>query len=161
MRQNNDFYALTLYDNNEEKLKHVWFDVELRVVESPGKNSIVTVTNIWKVKAMVDTGATISAITSRMITRMGLKPSYEDKFSYAKGNDVSKIYIFDVIFPGGKVFKNIEALEIDEDGHGDFLIGMNIISQGDIALTSVGGKSAFSFRVPPAEKYIDFEKDDE
>jgi hypothetical protein len=34
---------------------------------------------------------------------------------------------------------------------------MNIISQGDMAITSVNGKMAFSFRCPPAEKYIDFE----
>jgi predicted aspartyl protease len=105
---------------------------------------------------MVDTGATISGITRKMADRMGLKSQGNDVFTSATGTGESPIYVFDVIFPGKKIFENIRAVEIDSDGHSDFLIGMNIIGQGDMAFTSVNGYSCFSFRCPPAEKYIDF-----
>jgi predicted aspartyl protease len=152
---------VSLYDNNEEKLQHIWFNVQLLVKQAPETNGNITVnvSNTWTVRAMVDTGATISGITSRMIDQMGLNPQREDEFTSANGNGLSPIYVFDVVFPGGKVFENIEAVEICGDGHSDFLIGMNILSQGDMAITSVNGKSAFSFRCPPAGKYIDFEEE--
>ena len=50
-------------------------------------------------------------------------------------------------------------LEISDDHNYDFLIGMNILSLGDMALTRVDGIAAFSFRVPPAGRYIEFEKE--
>jgi len=158
MEKTNDFYAITLFDN-EGTLKHIFFNIQLRIKYPPkvtGNITINTVNN-WTVNAMVDTGATISGITSRMIAKMGLKSIKEEDFTHAKGNSISPIYVFDVVFPKEKVFENIEAVEISDDHNFDFLIGMNIISQGDMALTSVNGKAAFSFRTPPAEKYIDFE----
>jgi len=38
----------------------------------------------------------------------------------------------------------------------DFIIGMNILRMGDMALTNAKGSSVFSFRIPPAETQIDF-----
>ena len=40
----------------------------------------------------------------------------------------------------------------------DVLIGMDIISLGDFAITNVGGKTTFSFRFPSIAE-IDFVKD--
>ena len=154
----NDYYAITLFDN-EGKLKHVFIDIKIRVKYPPKDidNVTINVTNYQTVGAMVDTGATICAISSRMVKIMKLKSYKEQKFHYAKGSNISPIYVFDVIFPKDKLFKNIDAVEIDDSHDCDFLIGMNILSQGDMALTWVDGKMAFSFRTPPAEKYIDFE----
>jgi SEC-C motif len=39
----------------------------------------------------------------------------------------------------------------------DVLIGMDIISQGDFAVTNFGGNTRFSFRVPSLEE-LDFNK---
>jgi predicted aspartyl protease len=158
MGKNNDCYALTLFDN-EGTLKHIVFDIHLSITYPSRITGNVTINTInnWKVTAMIDTGATISGITSRMVKRMGLNSHGEYSFIHAKGKGTSPVYFFDVVFPKNKVFENIEAIEINDEHNVDFVIGMNIISQGDMALTSVNGKSAFSFRVPPAEKYIDFE----
>jgi len=38
----------------------------------------------------------------------------------------------------------------------DFIIGMNILRMGDMALTNANNKTVFSFRVPPAEAHINF-----
>ena len=161
MEKTNDYYAITLFDN-EGTLKHVIFDIQLRIKYPLSFSGNVTVNtiNYWTVAAVVDTGATISCITSRMVNRMGLSSCGEFDFTHAKGKGVSPVYICDVVFPKNKLIEDVEVSEISDEHNFDFLIGMNIISMGDMALTSVNGKTAFSFRIPPAEKYIDFELDD-
>ncbi len=37
----------------------------------------------------------------------------------------------------------------------DVLIGMDIITQGDVAITNLGGNTVFSFRIP-SQKQVDF-----
>jgi len=154
MEKTDDYYALTLFDN-EGTLKHVIFDIKLRLKKLPSVSGNVTINiiNNWTVTGIVDTGATICGITKRM----GLNSCGEYDFISATGNNTAPVYIFDVVFPKDKVIEQVEAVEISDDHAFDFLIGMNIISMGDMALTSVNGKAAFSFRMPPAEKYIDFE----
>ena len=48
-----------------------------------------------------------------------------------------------------------ECAELSADHATGFLIGMNIISQGDFAITNFEGKTTMSFRVPSLQK-IDF-----
>jgi len=149
-------YAITLVYENPE-LKHVYFDIQIKVKYPPKEidDTTVEVTSYQKVNAMVDTGSTICAISKQLVKSMKLKPYGEKKFTYAKGSDESPYYVFDVVFPKGKLFEDIEAVEID-DSDCDFLIGMNILQQGDMAISWKNEKMVFSFRVPPADKYIDF-----
>jgi len=158
--KNKDYYAITLFDN-DGNLKHVILDVQLRVKHPPcfSGNPTVNTINICKVGAIVDTGATVCAITKRKARELGLIPTGEYPFTSTGGRGLFAMYVLDVIFPKGKVFENIEVSEMSDDEECDFLIGMNIISQGDMALTRVDGIAAFSFRVPPAGKYIEFEKE--
>jgi len=88
--------------------------------------------------------------------RMGLIPHGETTISHAMGKTKTPTYLFDVVFPFEKEFENIEVVEIGNSDDCDFLIGMNILKQGDMAFTSVDGKMCFSFICPPREKYIDF-----
>jgi predicted aspartyl protease len=147
MGEANDPYALTLYDK-DDKYKHIYFRVRLCTKNNP---------HGFDVLAMVDTGATISGITKRMIEEMGLESGINDDFLAANGKHTSPIYIFDVIFPRDKLLKNIEAVQISDEHNCDFLIGMNILRRGDTAITYASGKMMFSFRMPPAEKHIDYE----
>jgi hypothetical protein len=38
----------------------------------------------------------------------------------------------------------------------DFIIGMNILRQGDMAITNANNETIFSFRIPPGIQHIDF-----
>lgn len=153
-----DLYALTVKNDNEE-LKHIYFKVKLQLKKLPETCGKFTwhLSENWEAWAMVDTGATVSCITGRMVERMGLESQGEADFIHAKGKAKSRLYVFDVIFPGDKEFANIEAAELSDEHNCDFLIGMDILSQGDMAFTSANGKMAFSFISPPRERYIDFE----
>ena len=160
MGKADDYYAITLFDN-EGILNHIIFDIQLRVKRLPiitGNVTINTINN-WAVAAVVDTGATISGVTNRMLTRMGIPSCGEYSFTHAVGKSKSPLYVFDVVFPKEKIIENVEASVISDDHEFDFLMGMNILKLGDMAFTSVSGKYAFSFRIPPAERYIDFEQD--
>jgi predicted aspartyl protease len=159
MGKTDDFYAITL-TCKDGKFEHILFDIQLRnhVTHEQHGNVTLNIINYQKVDAVLDTGATISCITSRAAKRIGLVPIREDSFTHAKGKAPSLIYSVDVVFPKGKIFEGIEVAEISDDQRIDFLIGMNIIGLGDLALTSANGESAFSFRIPPAGRIIDFEK---
>jgi predicted aspartyl protease len=153
-----DVYALTIKNDNE-KQKHIFFKVMLQLKKLPETCGNYTwhLSESWEAWAMVDTGATVSAVTGRMVERMGLESQGDTEITHAMGKAKSRLYVFDVIFPGDKEFENIEAVELSDDHNCDFLIGMDILSQGDTAITSVNGKLAFSFLSPPRERYIDFE----
>jgi hypothetical protein len=50
--------------------------------------------------------------------------------------------------------------EIIPSGAFDMIIGMNIISRGDFALSNSEGKTIMSFRIPSSNVPIDFSGDD-
>jgi len=55
------------------------------------------------------------------------------------------------------IFRDVRVTEaVFADGI-DVLVGMDIINQGDFAVTNKGQSTVMSFRVPPG-KHIDFNK---
>ncbi len=107
-----------------------------------------TVTAIW------DTGAEISAISNRIVNELGLKPVNMARNITAAGEITVYIYAVNIFLPNGINFLMVPVTGNDL-GDADMLIGMDIISQGDFAVTNPGGKTTFSFRFPPIER-IDF-----
>ncbi len=60
--------------------------------------------------------------------------------------------------PNHFVFEELEVVEfayVDEDDC-DLIIGMDIMTQGDLAITNFEGKTVFSFRIPALHR-VDFE----
>ena len=45
-----------------------------------------------------------------------------------------------------------ECTELSADGSVDFLIGMNVINQGDFTITNFKEKTTTSFRIPSKQK---------
>ena len=60
--------------------------------------------------------------------------------------------------PNGVGFSGIRVT-LGELGDADMLIGMDIINQGDFAVTNSNGKTKFSFRIP-SQADIDFVAED-
>jgi len=144
-----DYYVLTSFE--EENLDNLYVNIQLNTskpAEYCGDRAMyVNITN--NVLALIDTGASICGISKRTVESMKLKPYREIDIRTATGIYKHHTYLFDVIFPNDKMFENIEAVEIrNPDGFypsSDFVIGMNILRQGDMAFTSVNGKMCFSF----------------
>lgn len=106
-----------------------------------------------------DTGATNTVITSKVATELGLKPSGKVKVRGVGPAGVtqehdSNTYLVNIFLPNNVGLAGVRVSENAVDGC-DVLIGMDVITTGDLAITNHNGKTTFSFRVPPCEE-IDF-----
>lgn len=116
--------------------------------------------------ALWDTGATMSGITKELARELGLEPFSMTSISTAGGlvSDVPVYRINFILssntnaeFPAGVVFEiendvkffNVHITELPDNIGFDFLVGMDIITQGDFSITNKDRNSCISFRIPP------------
>lgn len=107
-------------------------------------------------KAIWDTGATNSAITSNVIDQCGLKATGMTVVDTAQGTTTTETFLVGIVLPNKVVFPEVRVSKGVLRGP-DVLIGMDIIGAGDFAVTNKDGKTVFSFRMPSTE-CIDFVK---
>lgn len=107
-------------------------------------------------KALWDTGATKSSISSKIASDLGLQSYKFAKVHHAKGQDMTNVYKVNLILPNHIGFSCISVLEGNLFGF-DILIGMDIITQGDFVITNRDNKTVCSFQIPSTHKY-DFVK---
>jgi hypothetical protein len=114
---------------------------------------VQTYTAIW------DTGATNTVITSKVVAELGLKPSGKVKVrgvgpaGTSQEHD-SNTYLINILLPNNVNIVGVRVSENAVDGC-DVLIGMDVITTGDLAITNHNSKTTFSFRAPACEE-IDF-----
>ena len=105
--------------------------------------------------ALWDTGATAMVISPKIVAALGLMPSGVARVHYADGTakDVPR-FVVNIRLPNNWTFQGWPATLGNPAGT-DVLIGMDIISRGDFAVTNGNGRTTFSFRMP-AQADIDF-----
>ena len=132
----------------------------LRVLSTPVEFSLPAIT-ISKIKfqGIWDTGATSTVITQRVVDALGLKPIGIALVHTASEQNVrTPVFLVDVHLYDGKVcVKDVRVTLGNISDGSDCLIGMDIISLGDFAITNVNGSTTFSFRIPSVQE-IDFVK---
>ncbi len=109
-----------------------------------------------KLKALIDTGANGTCISHRLALACHLEPVSIMKIISAQGESVVPVYKADLKLPTGTSFSNILVTEVAGSENFDAIIGMDILSQGDIALTSDKDGLVFSMRFPSKKEPIDF-----
>jgi hypothetical protein len=108
------------------------------------------------VRAMWDTGSKLTCVSTKIARYLDLKKVDSLELTSIHGSDISNVYLVDIILPDGITIANVTAAEIDSGEEFEILIGMNIISLGDFAITNNNGETVFSFRLPTANLPIDF-----
>lgn len=100
-----------------------------------------------------DTGATISAITKRVATDLGLPTEALIPIQHAGGVsvDVPQHYV-NLHLPNNVVMVGRPVAQLPLTNY-DVLVGMDIISQGDFAVSNLDGKTTFTFRIPSVEEF--------
>lgn len=104
-----------------------------------------------------DTGASGSMITKRIAKELGLIPTGMQQSFHAQGFSFVNTYLVNVTLLNGIQVFNLKVGEGDLPAGIDMLIGMDIISLGDFALTHKNNGTVFSFQIPSTHEY-DFVK---
>jgi len=113
---------------------------------------------IKKIKAILDTGATGSVITKDIVRNLDLKPSSILSKVYHVGGISENVNVYSVSFylPNTVRIKYTKVTECDGlIGSFDALIGMDIITLGDLAITNHDGRTMVSYQYPSLNQ-IDF-----
>jgi len=108
------------------------------------------------VLALIDTGATNSSVSDKLAVSIGLKEIEQCRVDAAGGSHISNVFSIDIFLRNMVSFTNIRSTEFVDNGMFDIIIGMDIITQGDLAITNYNQRTVVSFRVPPDNKHIDF-----
>lgn len=100
-----------------------------------------------------DTGATISAITKRVATDLGLSTEALIPIQHAGGIsvDVPQHYV-NLQLPNNVVMVGRAVAQLPLRNY-DVIVGMDIISQGDFAISNFDGKTTFTFRMPSVREF--------
>lgn len=112
-----------------------------------------------QVQALWDTGATRSVITEATATALQLPVVGIRTVNHAGGTSQAKCYVVSVGLPNQV---GVAALEVTEfpDMAGQFgaIIGMDVITMGDLSISNVNNQTWMTFRIPSVEA-VDFVKD--
>jgi predicted aspartyl protease len=157
MPKNPDYRAFTIqYPGIMRELpievgirKHSKFEEESKMVRFP---------NFSSVRAIIDTGATGSVVTTALSKELGLIPISKRRVIGINGEKTCNVYLVDLFLPNYIPFTALEVTEGELAGDYRALIGMDILGHGDLALTSKDGKMKLSFAYP-STKDIDFVRD--
>ncbi|MCQ2605035.1 MAG: retroviral-like aspartic protease family protein [Bacteroidales bacterium] len=121
------------------------------MVSSINSPSLINLRALW------DTGANASVISKKVVQQLDLKPTGFARIIHANGQSIVKTYIINLYLPNKLIYKSLFVTEGDFDDT-DVLIGMDVISSGDFALSCKNGDTTFSFQYP-SRYLIDFVRD--
>ena len=109
-------------------------------------------------RALIDTGANRSCMSRRLVSVCNIAPISYMSVRSAQGISEANVYSVDFTLPSRIQFRNVPVMEFSGGSDFDVIIGMDIHSKGDIAITNAENQMLFSMRIPSADKHIDFTK---
>jgi len=108
--------------------------------------------NFIPAKAQWDTGATGTCISKQIVEKLGLKPTGMINVQTPSGIGTMNKYMVNLILNNEVRIMNLVVMDSEIGNQGiDILIGMDIISIGDFAVSNFDNKTQFSFRIPSQE----------
>lgn len=110
------------------------------------------------VKAQWDTGATGTCISKELANKLKLIPTGLVNVHTPSGIGTMNKYMINLVLNNEVRFVNLSAMDSEIGKQGiDVLIGMDIISNGDFAVSNYDGKTYFSFRLP-SQEHVEYKK---
>lgn len=107
----------------------------------------------YKTIALWDTGASGTCISQDVINELALNPSGCVDMATPSGSSKANTYILDLLLPNHVKVKDLIVIgsEIGKQRIG-VLVGMDVITKGDFAVSNYEGKTSFTFRIPSKKK---------
>ena len=103
--------------------------------------------------AQWDTGASMSAISKKLVEMLELPVVSMTKIGTANGVADTTIHIIDLQLPNGDLIPDLRVVAADMTEV--MLVGMDVISRGDFAISNYKGHTILNFRIPSYAE-IDF-----
>ncbi|MDR0515762.1 MAG: retropepsin-like domain-containing protein [Fibromonadaceae bacterium] len=100
-------------------------------------------------KALWDTGANCCVISETAAKKLKLPNIAEVQMKHANGVAIVSTHMLSLALPNNILFKDIRAMSCKPVHSFDMIIGMNVISKGDMAITHNKSGIRFSFKHPP------------
>ena len=133
---------------------------ECHVCEAWDKDSSTPPPDLHPFQALWDTGATNSMISDDVVKQCGLAPVGYTNVQHAQGTTQNvPVYLVNIGLPNMVMVFGVKVALGKLPTGIDVLIGMDIINEGDFAVTNQGGRTKFSFRIP-SQADIDFVQQD-
>ena len=85
-----------------------------------------------------------------------MKAIEQCKVAAAGGIHTANVFLIDISLKSKINFNNIRAAGFVGNDAFDIIIGMDILTQGDLAISNHDHRTVVSFRVPSDNKHIDF-----
>lgn len=100
----------------------------------------------YRINAIWDTGSVTSCISESMARKMGLQPAMSGVGVTAAGQLDISYYFLDIHISEDMVFHNVKVAGFPLERHDvDFLIGMDIISKGNLQVKTADGRTTVLF----------------
>ena len=112
--------------------------------------------DMYRFSAIWDTGSECTTISRHVADALGLMPIGEIEAHHSGGHSIANIYLINILLPNGIEFQGLRVMDGNFDDT-DILIGMDIISQCDLAITHPDNQTKLTFKIPATED-IDFSK---
>lgn len=110
------------------------------------------------VKAQWDTGATGTCISKEIVSQLELQPTGMINVQTPSGIGTMNKYMVNLILNNEIKIMNLVVMDSEIGNQGiDVLIGMDIISIGDFAVSNFDGKTQFSFRIP-SQEHVEYQR---
>jgi len=102
----------------------------------------------YRTDAVWDTGSAVSCISETLARKIRLQPVDDKIVITASGKVKAMCYIADIHLPGDIVIEGMKIEGFPPGQHDvDFLIGMDIITRGELRIRGWGGKTEVEFRM--------------
>ena len=98
-------------------------------------------------RAIWDTGAMSTTISPVLAQKLGLVSFGKVKMQHANGDAIVNTYIINLLLPNNMEISTLPVME-GAMTDVDLLIGMDVITLCDFAITNKEGKTIFSFDIP-------------
>jgi hypothetical protein len=107
-------------------------------------------------KALWDTGASKSVVSTSFVQSLGLAPVGTSQVHHGDGESTRNTYLVNLYLPNKVCIAGVLVTEFPASQKVfDVLVGMDVICHGDLSITNVDGKTTMSFRTPSCES-IDY-----
>lgn len=105
------------------------------------------------VRSLWDTGATGTCISQEIAEELSLVPCGKAIINTPSGQRESNTYLIDLVLPNDVTVHDLKVTDaILAPQRIGLLVGMDIISRGDLAVSHHSDKTVFTFRMPSMKK---------